>query len=69
MLVQVSNVLQRGWANAGHLQMSVPLLEGLVHSNVVQDNKLAQVIDLCPELCEASFTTGLRVRQHGLHQH
>lgn len=37
---------------SGHLQVPVALLEGLDDSNVVQDDKLTQVVDVTPDLCK-----------------
>ena len=44
-----------------HLQVPVALLESLDDSNVVQDNKFAQVIDLTAELCIRAVAGGLRI--------
>lgn len=49
-----------------HLQMPVALLEGLDHSNVVQDDKLTQVVYVTPDLCKRAFACGLRICQGGL---
>ena len=51
-----------------HLQVPVALLEGLDDSNIVQHNKLAQVIDLTAELCVRVVACGLRISEYGLHE-
>lgn len=51
-----------------YLQMPVALLEGFDDSNVVQDNKLAQVIDLTAKLCIRAVACPLSLSQYGLHQ-
>lgn len=51
-----------------HLQMPVALLEGLDDSNVVQDDKLAQVVDLTAKLCIRAVACPSRLSEYGLHQ-
>lgn len=51
-----------------HLQMPVALLEGLDDSNIVQDDKLAQVVNFTAELCIRAVACALRLSQYGLHQ-
>lgn len=43
--------------NADHLQMPVALLRRLDHCNIVQDNKLAQICELSPQLGQLGWRT------------